>query len=115
MYALDMPGQFAFVARRHCGELGLDPGDLRALSVRNLRMRRSKPQVRQGGTFLMLTLDAELEASLLLADIVWEQLAPGIPGDLIAAVPARHILVVSGTGVTSGAGVLRRGVVLHAP
>jgi hypothetical protein len=35
----------------------------------------------------MLILDGDLEASLLLIDMLWAQLAPKIPGELIAAVP----------------------------
>lgn len=59
---------------------------------------------------MIFILDGDLEASLLLADIVWEQLAPQIRGDLIAAVPARDALAVTGTGVAGGIEVLQRAV-----
>ncbi len=75
MYAFDLPGRFAFVAQRHCEEFGLDAGDLRALSVRNLRTRRRKPQVIHTDACLMFTSDGDLEASPLLIDIVWKPLA----------------------------------------
>lgn len=110
MYAFDLPGTFMFVAQWHCEELGLDAGTLRSLSVRNLRMRRSRPQLKQTGTCVMFILDGDLETSLLLADIVWQQLAPQIPGDLIAAVPARDTLAVTGTGVAGGREVLQHAV-----
>lgn len=58
----------------------------------------------------MLILDGDLEASLLLADHLWAQLAPQIPGDLIAAVPSRDVLTVSGTGVADGEALLRSAV-----
>jgi uncharacterized protein YtpQ (UPF0354 family) len=110
MYAFDLPGRFEFVARRHCETLGLETGDLRPLSVRNLVTRRPKPQIKQVDKAVMLILDGDLEASLLLVDMLWEQLAAQIPGDLIAAVPARDILAVSGTGVDGGVAVLNHAV-----
>lgn len=58
----------------------------------------------------MLILDGDLEASLLLTDHLWAQLAPQIPGDLIAAVPSRDVLTVSGTGVADGEALLRSAV-----
>ncbi|MCW2936436.1 MAG: hypothetical protein JWM19_7398 [Actinomycetia bacterium] len=108
MYAFDLPGRFEFVARRHCEALGLVAGDLRALSVRNLVARRSKPQVKRTDQVVMLILDGDLEASLLLVDMLWDQLASKIPGDLIAAVPARDTLAVTGTGLDGGVAVLNR-------
>jgi uncharacterized protein YtpQ (UPF0354 family) len=110
MYAFDLPGRFVFVARRDREALGLEAGDLRPLSVRNLVTRRPKPQIKQADKAVMLILDGDLEASLLLVDMLWEQLTPQIPGDLIAAVPARDTLAVSGTGVDGGIGVLNHAV-----
>jgi uncharacterized protein YtpQ (UPF0354 family) len=110
MYAFDLPGRFEFVARRHCETLGLGVGDLRPLSVRNLVKLRRKPQIKQTGQVVILILDGDLEASLLLVDMLWEQLAPQIPGDLIAAVPTRDTLAVTGTGVDGGVAVLNHAV-----
>ena len=110
MYAFDLPGRFGFVARRHCEALGLEAGDLRALSVRNLVQRRSKPQIKETDRVIMLILDGGLEASLLLVDMLWDQLAPKIPGDLIAAVPSRDTLAVTGTGLEGGVAVLNHAV-----
>ncbi len=98
-YAFDLPGMFQLVARRHCAALGLDAGDLRALSVRNLVKRRPKPQVKQTDRCVMLILDGDLEASLLLVDILWEQL-----------VPTREGLLVTGADVDGGVAVLNYAV-----
>ena len=110
MYEFDLPGRFEFVARRHCEALGLEAGDLRTLSVRNLVERRGKPQIKRTGRVVMLILDGDLEASLLLVDMLWDQLAPKIPGDLIAAVPTRDTLTVTGTGLDGGVAVLNYAV-----
>jgi hypothetical protein len=73
--------------------------------VRNLVERRSKPQIKRTDRVVMLILDGDLEASLLLVDMLWDQLAPKIPGDLIAAVPMRDTLAVTGTGLDGGVAV----------
>jgi hypothetical protein len=106
MYAFDLPGRFVFLARRHREALSLEQGDLRQLSVRNLVKRRPKPKIRQTDRTITLILDGDLEASLLLVDMLWEQLAPRIPGDLVAAVPARDTIAVTGTGLDGGVSVL---------
>jgi len=109
-YAFDLPGLFKFVSRNDCEALGLDVAELRALSVRNLIKRRRKPEIKQADTGVMLILDGDLEASLLLVDHIWAQLAPQIPGDLIAAVPTRDVLAVTGTDVDDGLAVLSSAV-----
>ena len=109
-YVFDLPSLFWFVSRGDCESLGLNAGGLRALSVRNLVKRRRRPEIRQSGTGAMLILDGDLEASLLLADHLWARLAPQIPGDLIAAVPSRDVLTVSGTDVAGGIPLLRSAV-----
>jgi hypothetical protein len=58
----------------------------------------------------MLRLDGDLEASLLLVAHLWPQLARGLPGDTVVAVPSRDVLVASGTQVTAGIETLRRAV-----
>jgi uncharacterized protein YtpQ (UPF0354 family) len=58
----------------------------------------------------MVRLDGDLEASLLLVDWLWPQLARGMPGETIVAVPSRDVLVVSGTEVTGGVDTLRGAV-----
>jgi uncharacterized protein YtpQ (UPF0354 family) len=109
-YVFDLPSLFWFVSQGERESLGLNASDLRTLSVRNLVKRRGRPEIRQSDTGAMLILDGDLEASLLLVDHLWAQLAPQLPGDLIAAVPSRDVLAVSGTGVTGGVALLRRAV-----
>ena len=54
----------------------------------------------------MFVLDGDLEASLLLVDHLWEQIGPQLPGDLIAAVPSRDTLAVTGSEVPGGIAAL---------
>jgi uncharacterized protein YtpQ (UPF0354 family) len=107
MYAFDLPGRFQFVSRRDCERLGLTMDDLRALSVRNLIQRRPKPKITQAGRCALLTVDGDLDASLLLVDTIWEQFAAQVPGDPVAAVPVRNQLLATGSGVSGGIDALR--------
>ena len=110
-YAFDLPGYFAYVSEHDRERLHLDPGELRELSVRNLAKRRSKPEILQpSGAAVMLRLDGDLEASLLLHDSLWRHMARANTGETIVAVPSRDVVVVSGTGVTGGVETLRSAV-----
>ena len=46
----------------------------------------------------LLAVGGRFEASLLLAGQVWDDLATRVQGDLVLAVPAHDVLLVSGTG-----------------
>ncbi|WP_019630220.1 DUF1444 family protein [Actinomadura atramentaria] len=115
-YAFELPDdggarrRYEHVAPRHCEELGVAAGDLRALATANLRDRRRElsldwyPDVRA----VTVTLGgAGLEAALLLDDGFLEKLAQDVDGDLVVAVPARDVLVASGTGHPDGIEKLR--------
>jgi len=109
-YALDLPRSFQYVSQRTCDEFGLEAAELRSLAVRNLTRRRPVPQIRQGPAGVGFVLDGDLEASLLLVDDLWDRIAPQLPGDLIAAVPARDVLMASGTDVAGGPAALSSGI-----
>ncbi|HUC57747.1 MAG TPA: hypothetical protein VMA95_10120 [Streptosporangiaceae bacterium] len=109
-YVFDHPDHFEYVTFGHCEQLGLRTGDLRALAVGNLMKRRPFPEIRQIPGAAMFVLDGDLESSLLLVNEIWSRVAPSFDGDLIAAVPARDILLVTGSGVPDGMSVLRHGI-----
>lgn len=96
-YVFDLPGMFRYVSAGDCTRLHLAPGDLRPLAAGNLTRRRSRPQIKPAASAAMFVLDGDLEASLLLVDHLWDQIGPQLPGDLIAAVPARDMLAVTGS------------------
>jgi hypothetical protein len=82
-YAFDFPDHFVFVS---CPQLKALPGAV------------------------MLVVGGEMEASLLLVDHLWPQIEAGLAGGLIAAVPARDILLVTGSEVSGGRERLQRGI-----
>jgi hypothetical protein len=107
-YGFDLPGAFRLVSRRDCARMQLDAGGLRPLAVRNLTRRRARPQIKQAPAAAMFVLDGNLESSLLLVDHPWEQIGPQLPGELIAAVPSRDMLAVTGSQVPGGIAALTR-------
>jgi uncharacterized protein YtpQ (UPF0354 family) len=101
-YVFDLPDRFEYVTPFYCTRLELGTQDLRPLAVRNLTQRRDKPQITWRGGAGLFTLDGNLEASLLLADHVWWQIAPHVAGDLVAVAPSRTTLAVTGTDNAMG-------------
>jgi len=51
-----------------------------------------------------------LESSVLLADEVWADLRRSVPGDLVVGVPARDVVIFTGTGSRPGLARVRRAV-----
>jgi uncharacterized protein YtpQ (UPF0354 family) len=124
-YVLDFAERYEYVAPRRCAELGLAPESLRERATANLRTRR-------GGLTLDWSSDVKavsvtlrddgadepksvrrspsIDASLMLDDDLMEKLAQDVEGDLVVAVPARDVLVASGTAHHDGLAELRRTV-----
>jgi len=50
------------------------------------------------------------ESCILLADEFWERLAPLVPGELIVGVPARDVVIITGSGSRPGMERVRRAV-----
>jgi uncharacterized protein YtpQ (UPF0354 family) len=109
-YVFDLPRYFRHVNRKDCLDFGIRHDELRALSVQNLVRSRPKPEIKPGRAGVMLVLDENLESSLLLVDHLWDQFEPQLPGETIAAVPARDTILITGTEVPDGIALLERAI-----
>jgi len=58
----------------------------------------------------MILADGNYESSLLLADKLWDGQASLVEGEIVAAVPARDVLMFTGSGSPDGLRRLRQGV-----
>lgn len=58
---------------------------------------------------LMLSFDG-LESSLLLADPLWDDLSRVVPGDVVVGVPARDVVIVTGSASAPGLARVRRAI-----
>jgi uncharacterized protein YtpQ (UPF0354 family) len=100
VYAEDHPTKFCYLPIN--ADIGVSRRDLRALAVRNLR--RILPDVMMQGTtsVLMLTAGGYFEPSLLLLDDIWSSGQFKFDGDIVVAIPARDMLLVTGSRDRAG-------------
>jgi hypothetical protein len=108
-YAFDLPDSYRLVTPSDCADLGMKPEDLRLQAMVNLRMRRPSLEVMwyPDAKAAALALGGDLEAGLILDHGIVARLAQEFTGDLVAAIPARDILVVTGTAHPDGLAKLR--------
>jgi hypothetical protein len=103
-YALDEPGARVFVRDRDLAGGASDT--LHGHAVQNLRthVERRKLRFERRGTLHVARLDGLYEASLLLLDELWDPptRVADFPGDLVAAVPSRTGVVLTGTEAPGG-------------
>ena len=115
LYAIDSEGSMAYFTETNRGALNLEMTALRALAITNLK--RLVPKVnRQGqGPVFRLVADGNYESSLLLAENLWDAQATAVAGELVAAVPARDVLLFTGSASPEGLRELRAAAAnLHA-
>lgn len=106
LYAEDTPTNISYFAPKSLEEIGLSRKQLRTLSVANLTRLIPKPQVDTGPLVSMITVGGNYEASLLLFDDLWANLSKA-DGDIVVAVPARDLLMFTGSRNQRGLTKLR--------
>ena len=111
-YAQDLGTRFAYVPKAaRLTDLGLSPDDLPARAVENLRGALPELQFFQGeGTCIGVAAGGDYEASLLLLDDFCDDLAEQVAGELVACVPSRDLLFLTGSEDAAGLADLRQRV-----
>jgi uncharacterized protein YtpQ (UPF0354 family) len=89
--------------------LGLARRVLRRRAADNLAAMLEMVRVHGQPPALMLSFDG-IESSLLLADPLWKRLAAWVPGDLVVGVPARDVVIVTGSQSPPGLDKAKRTV-----
>ncbi len=107
LYAQDSPRNIRYLISDNLAELGLKKGELRALAVENLRSLLPDVELRQGPLFSMITAGGDYEASLLLFEDLWTGGKLEVDGDIVIAVPARDLLLFTGSRNRPGVARLR--------
>ena len=108
MYAEDTNRNIRYLTDRALREAGLPKDRRRAAAVANLKALLPKIQVYGGKGIYALTAGGTYEASLLLFDRMWRSGKLKVKGELVAAIPARGVLVVTGSQDRAGLKRLRR-------
>ncbi len=103
VYAFDRARSIANARIPELQSLGLSPAEAAALAKANLRARLPPSlDTRGDGKSFMLVAGGTYEASLLVLDEIWDQLAQRLPGRLVACVPARDVCLVTSTQTPGG-------------
>lgn len=107
-YAFDQPSCFTMVAHRDLTRLTLNEQRLHDIALTNLRRTIPEPELHEvsSGVF-MLTCGGNFEATTLLLDEVWQQVSAMVQGDLVVAVPARDVVILTGTENREGLAFMR--------
>ncbi|NNJ63150.1 MAG: DUF1444 family protein [Dactylosporangium sp.] len=74
---------------------------LRRKAIETLDRRRDAVRIYGQPPALMLSFDG-VESSLLLAGRIWDDLEESVPGDIVVGVPARDVVIVTGSRSPSG-------------
>lgn len=108
-YLVDQGDDFALVLNRDLQEAGLTLPELHALAVANLwRGAEVHVRVQQYSAVCAVFLDGNFEASLLLADPLWDDvLTEYVTHDYVAAVPAPDVLAFCDSASADGINALR--------
>lgn len=106
-YAEDTPETVRYLIPKNLVTLGIALGELRALAVENLKRLLPKIEVLPGPDATMVKADGNYESSLLLFHDLWDSPPFSVDGDIVAAIPARGLLLVTGSQNAAGIAKLR--------
>ncbi len=107
-YAFDVGSHFEILAKRDLMRLGVSKNELHDRALQNLRGLNLEVRSNQGDRILMLTAGGNYEATLLLLPEIWDSVASLVSGQIVASVPARDILYVTGDADIENLADMRR-------
>ena len=100
VYAEDDPTRMRFLSANE--DVGVSPQELRALAIENLRRILPKIEMRVGDHVLLVSAGGDYEPSLLLLDEIWSGGQIKVNGDIVVAIPARDVLLITGSRDRTG-------------
>lgn len=104
-FGFDGEHSLRLVSREAADQLALDDAALMARAVANLRARL-RPELLGDGPVWQLVSGGTYDGAWLLDDTLWDTLSARIPGTLLAAVPARDVLLLSSLAIPGGRAAL---------
>ena len=108
MYAFDVGTHYEIVSNRDLKRLGISKEELHDRAIQNLRALKLEVRAHQGARVMMLTAGGNYEATLLLLPEVWGSVAQMVAGQVVASVPARDVLYVTGDATPENLSELRQ-------
>jgi uncharacterized protein YtpQ (UPF0354 family) len=107
VYAQDSPKNIRYLTPKDLEASGLKREELREIAVGNLKRIIPRVDLHPGPMILMITAGGDYEASLLLLDKFWSGGEVKVDGDIVVAIPARDLLLVTGSRNAAGIAKLR--------
>jgi uncharacterized protein YtpQ (UPF0354 family) len=108
-YSFGPPYGERLVTRADLDRVGWAPRELRRSAMQNLYEVAERALIHGQPPALMLSFDG-LESSVLLVDDFWESLEGSVPGELVVGVPARDVVIITGSESRPGLEKARRAV-----
>jgi uncharacterized protein YtpQ (UPF0354 family) len=100
VYAEDDPTRMRYLTTSE--DIGVGRQELRALAVENLKRILPKIEMRGDDHVLLVSAGGDYEPSLLLIDEIWSGGQVKVNGDIVVAIPARDVLLVTGSRDRTG-------------
>lgn len=107
IYAEDSPKSIRYLIEKNLADLGIRREELRGLAVDNLKRLLPQIRVEPNPLFSAVKLDGNYEASVLLYEEIWTQPRVKVDGEIVVAVPARDVLLVTGSRNMAGIAKVR--------
>lgn len=97
LYAIDQDYGYEIIQAGKLAEWGITEDQLHAIAVENLNnLLMTELKVHGDANRMMLTVNGNLEAGIILVDYLWEQIASQIDDVPVIAVPTRDVLMITG-------------------
>jgi uncharacterized protein YtpQ (UPF0354 family) len=100
VYAEDDPARMRYLSADE--DVGVSRQKVRALAIENLRRILPKIEMRSGDHVLLVSAGGDYEPSLLLLDEIWSGGQIKVNGEIVVAIPARDVLLVTGSRDRTG-------------
>lgn len=97
-----MPKITESMAESKMKELKIAREELRSLALTNLRNILPEAEQHGDGPWYYLAAGGDYTASLLLFDDLWSELQESVEGDIVVAVPARDVVLFTGSRSQQG-------------
>lgn len=108
-YAVGPPYGERLLTWNDLDRLDMSRRDLRRAAATQLDRMLDEVRIHGQPPALMLSFDG-LESSLLLSEVFWDDLAGSVPGDLVIGVPARDVVIITGSRSRAGLEKAQRAV-----
>jgi uncharacterized protein YtpQ (UPF0354 family) len=108
-YSLGRPHGDRLITWQDFDRIGLSRRDLRRQAASTLDYAMSSARIHGQPPALMLSFEG-IESSALLCDDFWDSMEGSVPGSIVIGMPARDVLVITGSRSPSGLSKVRRAV-----